>query len=125
MNRGEFCVSISSDVGCFKEAKSMKRTLPLLFLAFIVVIAFPTIALAEIGWDGKESGSIYFGDAAGLEGAPYFPSVMAELDLGVLRNGLVYTGENVTIRFKSPFKMYVNILDFGTDGYVTLLLHNY
>ena len=103
----------------------MKRIIPVFFLVMLVYAAFPVAASAEIYYDGKDTGSVYNGDPAGLEGAPYFPSVMATLDLGVLRNGMVYTGNNATVRFKAPFGMYVNILDFSPDGYVTLLTHNF
>ncbi len=102
----------------------MKKLASVLILAFALFLITAIPASAEIYYEGMVSGSTYYGDGAGLEGAPYYPSPMARLDIGAYANGLVYTGDYLTIRYFAPNKMYVNIIDFAPDGYATLLLHN-
>lgn len=103
----------------------MKKETPIFILAVLIVFLFTQVSSAEIWYEGRNDGYVEFSDGAGLEGVPYYPSTMARLDLGGYGNGLIYTGNSLTIRFYAPMKMYVSIIDFSPDGYAYLLLDNF
>ncbi len=103
----------------------MKKAAPVYILAIIVVFLLTSVASAEIWYEGRNDGYVEFSDGAGLEGAPYYPSTMARLDIGVYRHGQAYIGNTFTVKFFAPTKMYVSIIDYSPDGYAYLLLDNY
>ncbi len=95
---------------------------PGVVIAFIVVMTFALPASAEI-LNNDEYGSMEIIDISVIENAADMFSPIG-LTFNVSRGGMLYPGEEITIRYQGQHDRWVSILDFSPDRIVKPLVMN-